>query len=114
MDEMTIGEISRSLARLEKSQYEQSVKLDEIQDQTSKTNGYVGRHEERLNGIDREIKDLKGRRVHPHAQLRAADKPDAITLNIPITKTSMTLMLSVVGGIIAAAITAAARLMGLM
>lgn len=65
MDEMTIGEISRSLARLEKSQSEQTVKLDEIKEETSKTNGYVGRHEVRLNGLDREIRDIKRAHHHP-------------------------------------------------
>ena len=35
MDEMTSGEMSRSLARLEKSQGEQTTKLDEIKDQNA-------------------------------------------------------------------------------
>lgn len=52
MDEMTIGEISRSLARLEKSQGEQTIKLDVIKEQTLKTNGFVARHEERLKVLE--------------------------------------------------------------
>lgn len=114
MDEMTIGEISRSLARLERSQSEQTVKLDEIKSQTVKTNGYVGRHEERLNGLDREIRDLKGRRIYPHDQRRADDKPDAITFSIPTTKKTVAVVLSVAGGIIAAAFTAALKLWGVL
>lgn len=114
MDEMTIGEISRSLARLETSQREQIEKLDEIKDQTSKTNGYVGDHERRLNRLDEEVRDLKRPHQHHHDLKRSADRPNAITVSIPITKTSMTMLFTVVGGIIAAALTAAARLFGLM
>lgn len=111
---MTTGEISRSLARLERSQHEQTVKLDEIKSQTVKTNGYVGRHEERLNGLDREILDLKGRRVHAHDQRRADDHHDAITFSIPTTTKTVTLVLTVAGGIIAAAFTAALKLWGVL
>ncbi len=63
MDEMTIGEIGRSLARLEASQVEQNEKLDVIKEQTIKTNGTVGRHEVRLGVLDREMREM--RRAHP-------------------------------------------------
>jgi hypothetical protein len=75
MDEMTIGEISRSLARLEESQSKQTVKLDEIKEQTVKTNGYVGRHEVRLAGLDREVRDLK--RAHPQTPNHLPSTPVA-------------------------------------
>ena len=80
MDEMTIGEISRSLARLEKSQSEQTSKLDEIKEQTVKTNGYVGRHEVRLNGLDREMRDLK--REHHHAPPAVPDAGESFGVKI--------------------------------
>ena len=80
MDEMTIGEISRSLARLEKSQSEQTSKLDEIKEQTVKTNGYVGRHEVRLNGLDREMRDLK--REHQHAPPAVPDAGESFGVKI--------------------------------
>jgi uncharacterized coiled-coil protein SlyX len=84
MDEMTIGEITRSLARLEKSQAEQTTKLDEIKTQTVKTNGYVGRHEVRLDGLDREVRDLKRAPVvEDHSLTRVSDRTDAMTLTIP-------------------------------
>lgn len=52
MDDITPGEISRSLKRLEDSQQRQTETLDEIKEQTTKTNG-------RVSGHDREIKDIK-------------------------------------------------------
>ena len=114
MDEMTIGEISRSLVRLEKSQGEQTIKLDEIKSQTVKTNGFVGRHEERLSVLDREVRDLKRARIVQHASRRASDNHELITLNIPTNKKALTLMFTVAGGMIASAFLAAAKLMGLL
>lgn len=111
MDEMTIGEISRSLARLEQSQDKQTAMIAVIQTQTVKTNGYVGRHEERLNGLDREMRDIK-QTPRAHGLQRTTDRADAITLSIPTNKKALTVMLSVTGGIIAAAFTALAKLMG--
>lgn len=105
MDEMTIGEISRSLARLEKSQHEQTEKLDEIRDQTVKTNGYVGRHEERLNVLDREVRDIK-RLPRLHEMKRAEDKGGFITMQIPVglidAKKIAAIVASVIAGLIAA------------
>ena len=111
MDEMTIGEIARSLARLEASQREQTQKLDEIKEQTTKTNGSVLRHEDKLVAHDREIRDLKRSRA-THELKRATDTAEAITLSIPTNKKALTVMLSTAGAIIAAAFTAVAKLLG--
>lgn len=82
-DELSNGEIARALARLEKSQGEQNGKLDEIKAQTTKTNGIVIRHEEKLLSHDREIRDLKQRGPDgKHGFRRASDKPDAMTVTI--------------------------------
>lgn len=85
MDAMTVGEIGRSLTRLETSQREQTEKLDAIKEQTTKTNGAVIRHEEKLQAHDREIRDLK-RGVAPansgHNLRRTADRKDAMTFTI--------------------------------
>lgn len=92
---MSIGEIGRTLARLEESQRQQTEKLEEIRSQTTT---FVGRHEERLNGIDREIRDLKLAR-HPFvssvSNARVTDRGDAIAINIPVnTKTIVALLLA--------------------
>lgn len=58
-DEMNAWEIGRTLARLEEAQKTHGEKLDEIKEQTMKTNGFVGRHEVRLDGLDRELRDFK-------------------------------------------------------
>lgn len=102
MDEMTVGEIGRSLLRLETSQREQNEKLDEIKEQTAKTNGFVGRHEERLNGLDREVRDLKrGGHRTTHTLARQSDRPDATTFTIPNN------VLKAIGVVLGAAIAAA-------
>src|SRR4051812_9795322 len=83
-DEMSIGEIGRSLTRLELSQKVQTEKLDEITEQTTRTNGNLIRHDEWLKRHDSEIRDLK--RGQPdggsHNLRRAADKKDALTFTI--------------------------------
>ena len=110
-DDVTIGEVHRLLVSMKD---EHGEALTEIRRQTTATNGRVIAAETRLNGHDREIRDLKHRAVSQHQQRRASDRADAITLNIPTSKASLTLMLSVVGGIIASAFLTAAKLLGLM
>lgn len=100
---VSIGEIGRSLARLEAAQGRHEEKLDEIKEQTLKTNGYVGRHEERLNGLDREVRDLKGRRPGSHELKRASDRPDAITVNVPINAKTIAALLAAAAALAAAA-----------
>ncbi len=95
---MAIGEIVRTLRRLESSQHEQNDKLDAIKAQTAKTNGFVGRHEERLNSLDREM----GRRTHP--QDRAVDRGDAIAINVPMNAKTITTLLLVLAALIAAVV----------
>ena len=97
MDEMTNGEIARALARLEKSQDEQMVKLDEIKEQTTKTNGHVARHEDKLFAHDREIRDL--RRLRGHKLERQSDRSDVITLQIPAAAISPKMVALVVSAI---------------
>lgn len=108
-EDMTIGEIGRTLRRLEDSQSLQMTKLDEIKEQTTKTNGTVIRHEERLNSHDREIRDLKRSTPHPadsrqHTMRRAADQPGAMTLTVP--KNTLIAIGVVLGTAIATAIAA--------
>lgn len=111
-DEVTNAELYRLLCTIKEEHGEE---LREIRQQTTETNGRVIAAETRLSGHDREIGELKkGRGVHPHQQQRVADRPDAITLNIPTTKATITVLITVAGGIIAAAFTAAAKLLGLM
>ncbi len=43
MDEMTAGEIRRTLERLERASDAHGVKLDDIKEQTTKTNGRTTR-----------------------------------------------------------------------
>lgn len=115
MDNVTNGELHRLLLSMKDEHGDALVEIREIRKQTTITNGRMIAAEMRLNGHDHEIRDLKRRGVaHQHQQRRTADQPDAITLNIPITKTSMTMLFTVAGGIIAAALTAAAKLWGLM
>jgi len=55
-DEVTIGEVYRVVTRMEANHGQ---RLEAIESQTTKTNGTVGRHDERLANNDREIKGLK-------------------------------------------------------
>lgn len=105
---MAAGEVGRSLERIEASLWAHGQKIDDIKEQTAKTNGYVGRHEERLNGIDREMRDLKRAPAH-HAMKRASDRPDAITLNIPMNGKTIAALLVAAFTIIMAGLTAAAK-----
>ena len=59
MDELSLGEIGRALTRLEQGQTSHGEKLDEIRAQTVKTNGFVGRHEERRAAQQRSIASLQ-------------------------------------------------------
>lgn len=83
MNEMTVGEIGRSLTRLEESQRRQTDLLDEIKEQTTKTNGSVIRHEEWLKRHDTEFRDLKRGRAIKHGLDRQADRFDATTFTVP-------------------------------
>lgn len=69
MDErdITLGEVYRLLQRQEEQ-------LGQILIETKKTNGNVIRHEARLDGLDREVRDLKRR----HADTKPA--PAAATV----------------------------------
>ncbi len=58
-DQLTHGEIGRALERVEAAIVSHGVKLDAIIVQTTKTNGTVARHDERLTVNDREIRALK-------------------------------------------------------
>ena len=51
-DSITVGEIARSLSRLETLTAEHRLLLDEIRLQVTRTNG-------RVNGHDRELKEVK-------------------------------------------------------
>lgn len=83
-DDMTIGEMGRTLERLEESQRQQTDKLDEIKEQTTATNGNLIRHDEWLKRHDTEIRDIK--RGMPsgsaHSLRRASDKKDAMTFTV--------------------------------
>ncbi len=84
-DEMNSGEISRVLARLERGQAAHGAKLDEIREQTMKTNGYVGRHEERLTMLDRDVRDLKLAAPPPPPPSLPIMTPEGESLSIKIS-----------------------------
>lgn len=110
-ENVTNDELFRLLCAIKE---EHGEALGEIRKQTTITNGRMIAAETRLTGHDNEIRDLKRSGMGRHHQRRSEDKPDAVTLNIPITKTSMTMLFTVAGGIIAAALTAVAKLLGVM
>lgn len=94
-DEMTPGEIGRSLKRLEDSQAIQTKTLGEIKEQTTRTNG-------RVTTLERDVRDLKrDHRVEQHDQRRATDKPDAITVTIPAGAINIKTVTMVTSGVIA-------------
>ena len=102
MDDMTIGEVMRSLGRLEISQREQTAKLDNIDKQTTKTNSRVDRLETDVNSLKRDRDPRTGR----HDLKRADDRTDVITVQIPAgvvsAKTVTFVVSSVLAGLIAA------------
>lgn len=76
-DEMQPGEIARSLGRLERSQHEQNRKLDEIKEQTTKTNG-------RVDKLEDFVEDFKRGVTTRHDEMkRTTDSPKVITVQIP-------------------------------
>lgn len=85
--DITIGEVYRLQQR-------QSEQLALILIETKKTNGNVIRHEARLDGLDREVRDLKRRPVEPRSAAPTADDDSAAG----ITKRD----LKVVAGVLAA------------
>lgn len=99
-DEMTPGEIGRSLKRLEDSQALQTKTLGEIKDQTTKTNG-------RVNVLEREVRELKrDHRVEQHDAKRVTDQPGIITISIPAGTVSAKTVTTVLAGLIAGLIAA--------
>jgi hypothetical protein len=100
VDEMTPGEIGRSLKRLEDSQAFQTETLAEIKIQTTRTNG-------RVTAVERDVRDLKHeRRVEHHESKRATDRPDVITLSIPVgainARTVTASVAAIIAGLVAA------------
>lgn len=100
VDEMTPGEIRRSLKRLEDSQALQTKTLGEIKEQTTKTNG-------RVDTLERDVRELKrDHRVDHHEAKRLSDRPDVMTITIPAgaidAKKVAMVISSVVAGLLAA------------
>ena len=95
MDEITVGEIARSLTRLEVSQRDQTEKLDVIKDQTTRTNG-------RVTALERDVRDLKhDPRMVRHDPTRTADRTDVITVQIPAGVVSAKTITMVISGVLA-------------
>jgi hypothetical protein len=64
--------------------------LKEVRAQTTLTNGTVGRHEERVRVLEREMSDLKQTRAHVAQALTGSSGDDkrSMTLSVPMdTKT---------------------------
>jgi hypothetical protein len=100
VDEMTPGEIGRSLKRLEDSQAIQTRTLGEIKEQTTRTNG-------RVTALERDVRDLKrDQRIEHHESKRVTDRSDIITVSIPAgvvsAKTVTTVLAGVIAGLVAA------------
>jgi hypothetical protein len=57
-EDMTPGEIARTLERIEAGQLQHGIKLDEIKEQTTRTNGRVDRLEDRAEHHARELGQL--------------------------------------------------------
>lgn len=104
MDEIRLGEVVRSLARLENSQREQNDKLDEIREQTFKTNGTLLLHEQRLK--DLESRDRRRAHHHQHEMKRTTDRPDMIALYIPAGAVSPKVLALVISALVSGMIAA--------
>jgi len=110
VDDVTVGEVFRRLIDMDERH---SAQLTSIESQARLTNGRVARSETRLDWHDGELRELK-RNITHHPSRRTSDRANAITLNIPTSKTTLTILITVVGGIVAASFTAAAKLFGLL
>lgn len=100
MDEMTPGEIGRSLKRLEDSQAIQTRTLGEIKEQTMRTNG-------RVTALERDVRELKrDHRIEHHEAKRTTDRSDIITVSIPAGTVSAKTVTTVIAGVLAGLIAA--------
>lgn len=84
--DITLGEVYRLLQRQEEQ-------LGLILTEAKKTNGNVIRHEARLDGLDREVRDLKRR--HAGTKSAAADSDSAAG----ITKRDLKVVAAVLGAL---------------
>lgn len=107
-EDITLGEVGRSLKRLEVSQQLQTNTLDKIKEQTTRTNGRVDALERRVEtDIGRELRELKQtRRAAASDATLAPDRPDVITINIPAGVISPKTIATIVAAVVTAALAA--------
>lgn len=83
MDDMTPGELGRSLERLEAGQEKQGELLGKIHEQTMKTNGRVAMLEQASSGHDRELAKLNSAVFPRKAVMGAApENQPAVSLQL--------------------------------
>lgn len=97
-EEPTLGELHRTLQRIER---EHGAVLVEIREQTTKTNGTVGRHEERLRVVERDIGRMQQQRAGVMQALAGGESDKrSLTLSVPMDAKTVVILLTALATVI--------------
>lgn len=97
-EEMTAGEMYRLLQRIER---DHGAMLSEIREQTIKTNGTVGRHEERIRVVERDVGRMQQQRAGVMQALAGgAGDTRSLTVSVPMDVKTVVILLTALATVI--------------
>ena len=96
-DRVTNAELYRLLVSMKEQ-------LEDVYREQKKTNGNVIRHEERLNGLDREVRDIKVSRG-----MKTGASSGGVTITVPTDGKTIATLLLALGALLTALVTALAK-----